>query len=334
MPLKADYMAHSTLLQLGQSWVSQQTGVEQTGIEIVPPDSRVKIPTCTNSIEFNFPFSKNKRTISATCNSPKWRYFFSVRLEPTTQGVVAARNLDAGTVIQKNDLKITTVKLADAEQLPSLTSLVGKITTQDIQRLEVIRDDDVTSPIQRFKAQRAYEHSEPIPIADLAIDLSSEQNPADNLIEPESKFFLAKKRIEPKEYLTKSNVEPAEFVASTTRAIPIGKIITEQDLVLTLRPSKQITAAPIRDLSEAIGMETLKNLPPSQIILKADLQVAKLVMQDESVTLVVKKGNLMITSRMRALEDGKLGDVISLLNEESGKVIKATVIARSRVKPL
>ena len=105
--------------------------VDTEDFEVVPPDHRVKILSCTEKLLFDFPFN-GKETIRAKCPNPTWQFFLRVKtdnpeiknlLSPIKQTkkkknqdtankevLFARKNLTAGSILRENDTVTKSVK--------------------------------------------------------------------------------------------------------------------------------------------------------------------------------------------------------------------------------
>jgi len=72
-------------------------------------------------------------------------------------------------------------------------------------------------------------------------------------------------------------------------------------------------------------------LQPGRPLRTADLMKPDLVQRNESVTLVYEVPGIVLTIRGKAADGGAEGDVISVLNEQSKRVVQGVIIGPGRV---
>jgi len=104
---------------------------DTANFEVVPPDHRVKILSCSEKLLFDFPFN-GKETIRAKCPNPTWQFFLRVKtdnpeikklLNPVRQTkkkqnqdtarkevLFARKNLTVGSILRENDTETKRVK--------------------------------------------------------------------------------------------------------------------------------------------------------------------------------------------------------------------------------
>jgi len=123
-------------------------------------------------------------------------------------------------------------------------------------------------------------------------------------------------------------------VALSTRAIAKGDILSANDIRIEKRERKAIAANNVTKPTLVIGQAAREPLTPG-IILTDDL-VSKPILVEKAMAVSVNYavGGLKLTLRGKANEAGTLGDMISVLNPQSKKVIFATVIGPGSVAVL
>ena len=72
-------------------------------------------------------------------------------------------------------------------------------------------------------------------------------------------------------------------------------------------------------------LEVIRTIQAGSPLRESDVRVAALINKGDTVNLRIGRGSLLITVSMEALESGKLGEQIDLLNPESGEKEKAVV---------
>ena len=146
-------------------WVGVQNGVPASSVTVVPPDARVAVQPCASSYVFDYPFV-SRDSVRVRCTKPNWQLFMKVGLvsgsTPATltpgasapkaapapefrQVVVAATNLPAGLVLQRDSLKLDRMeadKISKAHYLES-QGLEGQELLRAVRAGEPIRVSDL-----------------------------------------------------------------------------------------------------------------------------------------------------------------------------------------------
>ena len=123
--------ARSVLISEATIWLQNVLQTDTANFEIVPPDHRVKILSCTEKLLFDFPFN-GKETIRAKCPNPTWQFFLRVKTDnPETKNLLspvrqtkkkknqdttikevlfARKNLTVGSILKERDTEKKRVK--------------------------------------------------------------------------------------------------------------------------------------------------------------------------------------------------------------------------------
>ncbi len=120
-------------------------------------------------------------------------------------------------------------------------------------------------------------------------------------------------------------------VPSTT--IYPGDVIGEHLLVdrsFTIPPGENWPVCKGRD--GLVGKVARRTLLPGRPIPLNSIREADVVNQGKPVTVVFQAGGLTITGQAVALQAGRVGDILSLRNVDSGQVIKGVVQADGTVR--
>ena len=146
-------------------WVGVQNGVPASSVTVVPPDARVAVQPCASTYVFDYPFV-SRDSVRVRCTKPNWQLFMKVGLvsgsAPATltpgasaakaapapefrQVVVAATNLPAGLVLQRDSLKLDRMeadKISKAHYLEN-QGLEGQELLRAVRAGEPIRVSDL-----------------------------------------------------------------------------------------------------------------------------------------------------------------------------------------------
>lgn len=118
--------------------------------------------------------------------------------------------------------------------------------------------------------------------------------------------------------------------AILTRTLERGDVVKASDVVVERRPKAEVgNDAAGRD--STIGMQARRQLGAGRALRVTDLAKPDLVTRDQNVTLIYQNGGLYLTIRGKAMDGGAEGDVVSVTNLQSQRVISGTVIGRGQV---
>ncbi|SHH64164.1 flagellar basal body P-ring formation chaperone FlgA [Marivita hallyeonensis] len=117
------------------------------------------------------------------------------------------------------------------------------------------------------------------------------------------------------------------FATKTLRA---RHVLTAEDVLL----KSETIAGAASDPESVIGAELLRSVYAGRPILLDNLAQPTLVDRNEVVRAVFTLNGLTIETEARALQRGRLGDVINAMNLTSRKSIRAEVLANGELKVL
>jgi flagella basal body P-ring formation protein FlgA len=120
-------------------------------------------------------------------------------------------------------------------------------------------------------------------------------------------------------------------VAALAHPIERGAILRDGDVILERHPRAQVRNDVIADRARAIGLAARSDLQTGQPLRKSQLMKPELVKRNDDVTLVYEVPGIKLTVRGKAKENGAAGDMISVLNEQSKRILQGTVVGPGRV---
>lgn len=104
-----------------------------------------------------------------------------------------------------------------------------------------------------------------------------------------------------------------------------GRIIMEQDIELVNEDSLHYREDSVISREEVIGKRALRTIQAGQTILEGMFENPPPVKKGDRIIISAENTELKITTTGEALEDGRMGDQVEVLNIQSGRKILATV---------
>jgi flagella basal body P-ring formation protein FlgA len=114
-------------------------------------------------------------------------------------------------------------------------------------------------------------------------------------------------------------------VPVAARTLERGAIISANDIDradITVLGSRQTAITDTRDL---VGKQLRRSVRQGQPFIGIDVKEADLVRKGDTVSMIVRNGNLAIATAGRALEDGAQDQVIKVQNIASRKIVEGRV---------
>ena len=122
-------------------------------------------------------------------------------------------------------------------------------------------------------------------------------------------------------------------VEVATAAVPIARSATlkDADVLMERRPRAELGRDIITDRAKAVGLAARTALEPGQPLRMAALMKPLVVARNEQVTLVYQTPGIMLTVQGKATAGGAVGEVITVLNEQSKRIVQGVVVGPGHV---
>ncbi len=123
-------------------------------------------------------------------------------------------------------------------------------------------------------------------------------------------------------------------VAVLSRSIPRGSSLTPDDVVLEERDIGTLFSGYFTEIDEVRGLTTKRALATGHILTPNIVALPKLVNRGQEITLIAGADGIEVRSRGKALSDGVAGQLISVKNLGSSRVVEGVVLEAGLVKIL
>jgi flagella basal body P-ring formation protein FlgA len=124
---------------------------------------------------------------------------------------------------------------------------------------------------------------------------------------------------------------PTVDVLVLAHAVDRGTLVKDSDIAIERKPRAQVGRDAITERDQAIGLAARDSLPSGRALRASDLMRPELVQRNDMVTLTYDMPGLSLTVRGKATEGGAQGDTISVINEQSKRVLQGVVVGPGRV---
>ena len=139
-----------------------------------------------------------------------------------------------------------------------------------------------------------------------------------------------------------SSAVPAAAVVPVSKTVVVPKKLIQRGTIIEAdmleevsQTGGQVDNSLLQSIKDALTAEAVRDLSAGQALRSSDVRRAILVKQGQLVTMTVgDKSGFLITVRVEALQDGRMGEQVRLKNTESGRQISGVVTGPSMVKGL
>lgn len=124
---------------------------------------------------------------------------------------------------------------------------------------------------------------------------------------------------------------PTVAAVTMVRSVGRGEIVRRDDVAVERRPKTQTERDTVAAIDAVVGRAARQALRAGSAVRGSDLMKPEVVQRDASVTLVYAAPGITLTVRGKANEAGAEGDIISVTNLQSKRVIQGMVAADGSV---
>jgi flagella basal body P-ring formation protein FlgA len=124
---------------------------------------------------------------------------------------------------------------------------------------------------------------------------------------------------------------PVAKVLVATHDLERGAILGPDDVEIAQRPRAALAGNSLISVAAAVGLEATHTLRAGDALRSSDVVEPELVKRGELVTVVFKAPGMTLTLRGRALRAGHRGDLVSVMNLQSNRILQGTVSAAGQV---
>lgn len=111
-----------------------------------------------------------------------------------------------------------------------------------------------------------------------------------------------------------------------------GRIIRESDIEMIRLKDRGISRNTVLDAKSMVGMTARRVVLAGRPLQKTDLIAPQIVSRGELVTMFLNYNGMRLTTQVKALENGSMGDVIRVVNTESNEGLQAIVTGTRAVQ--
>lgn len=123
-------------------------------------------------------------------------------------------------------------------------------------------------------------------------------------------------------------------VMVSARPLRLGQEITDADVKEEQRSVAFLTGQPAIRRDEVVGRQTRRALGSNRVLGLEDVEDKPAIRKGDSVTLLVRTQGMLVTCLGEALQDGRKGETISVLNSATRKQLRGKVMGSGEVQIL
>lgn len=126
---------------------------------------------------------------------------------------------------------------------------------------------------------------------------------------------------------------PQRAVLVAAQPLRRGQVLASEQIQAVQRPAREVDATALVELRQPGDHELVRDLAPGEVLRASDLRPALLVRRGQIVWLRVGEGSgFVVSARVEALQDARLGEPVTLRNPESGQTVSGVVVGPQAVR--
>ena len=124
------------------------------------------------------------------------------------------------------------------------------------------------------------------------------------------------------------------YVLVASKNLMVGEVLKEDSVKLEKKLKNMLPVDVFTKIDGLENQEMARSIKAGQIIRSIDIKAAKLIKKGDKVLFSIMAQGMLVKATVEALQDGKMGEQIKLLNKDSGQTVIGIVTGKNRVKGL
>ena len=320
--------AKKILITQIKDWVAKEKNINQADIKVAALDRRLIVPECPAYFDISFPFSSDTQQVRVNCSEIGWKAFIRVSIESAKMYYVYKDDFPKGHRIQKGDIEPTDeIRVGhNSGLIKNVDAIKNQILKRSVLTGQLVRLQHLSRSIEVYVLKKDKLAGELLMDGDYVRTLrpvagaSAAQRFPERLLEN----ALIARSLPAGYVLQERDLKQRRRVLVAQETLTRGRLLSPanarmEDYYGDLLPDAMLSTKGIEYL------EVIRTIQAGSPLRASDVKVAALINKGDTVNLSIGRGSLLITVSMEALESGKLGEQIVLLNPESGEKVKAVV---------
>lgn len=318
-------------------WLARQQGVDPQQVDITPLDARLRVPDCPSGWTLSLPFN-NTQSVRARCEGtqPPRQYIVRTDIRALAQEVITAKQLAAGEVLQAQDLALRPVLPGQAPVFSDIQALVGRALRIDVPEGVTLLPDDLRANVILYRLTRSVFAGDRLSPQDVVSwQAPHQQAPEGFWTGVWPKTAVISRALPAGHVLRREDLATMVPAVVAQTDIPRGTLLTPNMLRIQQLPAPTSGVPYVDNIAQLTFSETTRAIGRGEALGKLDVRAAVLVKRGSKATITVGRGRgFQISTQVEALEDGRLGEQIRLMNRQSGRIITGVVTAAGQVDAL
>lgn len=116
------------------------------------------------------------------------------------------------------------------------------------------------------------------------------------------------------------------------RAVARGSVVTASDVVEMWAEPTGITLRPLPRATEVVGAQATRDIAVGVTVTPAMIRQLPLVHRGDELVARASVGGIQVTGKAVARQAGRMGDVIRVINPDSGRALRGRIVGRREIE--
>jgi flagellar basal body P-ring formation protein FlgA len=125
--------------------------------------------------------------------------------------------------------------------------------------------------------------------------------------------------------------EQQKPVPALAKRMTQDDVINQDDIVITYLSSHKLRGDVVTDANDIIGKSPVRMISANRPVRASELASPTVVRKGSSVNMTYKTPYMVISTIGEAMEDGGIGDMVRVRNQDSNQIIRAKILSSNEV---
>lgn len=314
-----------------KEYVSNSLEISTDQVRLRPLHRSFSPPLCAENFEISF-FEKSENSLLVECKSAKWRSYISINITEIRDIPVYVESFERGHPLTSKELILERMEGNFSNSILDRENLGLVVLRRPVKPGQIALTSDVEKAVVAHKLIRDVEAKSKLTTSSIKKIIIAESRANENQIFPTRliKGSIAARQLRAGRILSRIDFNERKRALFVTENIRYGGLVDNTNTEMRTTNDK-LPKNSVLDLSALGRVQAVRLLRSDTLLRHSDVRPAPLVRSGEATTLSIKKGSLNIAVTLIALENGLMGELITLKNPDSGENLVARVAGVGKV---
>lgn len=129
-----------------------------------------------------------------------------------------------------------------------------------------------------------------------------------------------------------ARVSLKQDIVTVKHELPRHHVLDASDLTTIVKDISGLRRGYSTDIQSLVGMQLKRNARSGSVIYSHQLQLPDIIKKGDLVTVITRRGGLVVSTSGVAMNDGSKGEKIRVENQRSERILQATIVGPGSVE--